>query len=79
MDCKKIRELVFLFADDEMEQETLVAFQSHVRICPHCAAEARYTRRLVTVVRERVIRASAPSRLRARILSTMPHRQTTVS
>lgn len=79
MDCKKIRQLVFLFADDEMEQDTLTAFKSHVRLCPDCAKEARYTRRLITVVRQRATRTSAPSSLRARILSCMPHRQTTAT
>ena len=79
MDCKKIREMVFLFADDEMSQETLTAFETHVRFCPDCAEEARYARRLVSVVRQRTVRTSAPSALRARILSLMPHRQTTLS
>jgi anti-sigma factor (TIGR02949 family) len=76
MDCRKIREeLVFLFADNEMGQELLVAFERHVSACPHCAREARYTRRLLTVVRERAVRWRAPRRLRARILARMPHRR----
>ncbi len=76
MDCKKIREeLVFLYADNEMGRELLVAFRRHVSLCPHCAREARFTRRLLTVVRERAVRWRAPRRLRAKILAGMPHRR----
>ena len=76
MDCRKIREeLVFLYADNEMGRELLVAFQRHVPLCPNCAREARFTRRLLTVVRERAVRWRAPRRLRAKILARMPHRR----
>ena len=74
--CKKIHEeLVFLYADNEMGQEMLLTFQRHLADCPECAQEARYTQRLLMIVRERSGRCCAPRRLRERILATMPHRR----
>lgn len=71
MDCKQTRELVFLFTDNELGQDTKVAFQNHVDTCPGCAQQARYARRLVSVVRHRAIRWPAPTHLRDRILSVV--------
>ena len=76
MNCKELREeFVFLFADNEMGQERLVAFRRHVADCPDCAQQAEFTCRLLTIVRKRAVRWEAPSSLRARILAGLPHRQ----
>ena len=76
MNCKKIKEeMVFLFADNEMEQEVLIAFRRHVTDCPHCAREAEYARRLLTLLRERAIRRTAPRGLRTKILASFAHRR----
>ncbi len=76
MDCKQIKEeLVFLYADNEMGQEVLIAFKRHVSVCPHCARKAEFTRRLLELVRERARRRQAPRRLRAKILAGLPHRR----
>ena len=76
MNCKRIHEeLVFRFADNEMELELQVAFKRHVADCPHCAREAQYTRRLLMIVRQKVERCSAPTHLRERILAALPHRR----
>lgn len=75
-DCKKIHEeLVFLYADNEMGQETLVAFQRHLERCPECAQDARYTRKLLMVVRQRVPRECAPTRLKKRLLDALSQRR----
>ena len=74
MDCKKIKEeLVFVYVDDEMGQELLIAFRSHVSKCPHCAQEVEHTEQLMTVVRK-MPRQVAPPNLRDRILSGLPPR-----
>lgn len=79
MDCRKVREeYVFLYADNEMGRELLVAFRRHVSRCPHCAQEAQYTRRLLALVRERAVRRQAPVDLRAKILARLPHRRNIV-
>jgi len=76
MNCKEIKEeLVILFADNELGQERMVAFRRHVADCPACAHQAEFTCRLLTIVRKRAIRLGAPSRVRARILAVLPHRQ----
>lgn len=75
-DCKKIHEeLVFLYADNEMGQETLVAFKQHLAACPECAQDTKFTQKLLLVVRQRCGRASAPNSLRERILAALPHRR----
>ena len=74
MDCQHVREVTFLFIDQEMEDDQVGPFQSHVDGCGHCADEVAYTRRFLLVVRERCVRHSAPPRLRQRILISFPHR-----
>lgn len=71
MDCRKVREVVFVYADNEMDGELLVSFQQHVAVCPECARQKVFAERLVTVVRKRSVRASAPEQLRQRILAAL--------
>ena len=75
MDCQKFRKVVFLYCDDEMGEELRVDFQEHLALCPGCAQRIAFTRRVLAVVRERCERASAPARLRVRILGSLPHRR----
>ena len=75
MKCSKVREVVFLYTDNEMEEELLVAFREHLVVCPECARRLDYTRRVLTVVRSRCARARAPDSLRQRILTSLPHRR----
>lgn len=76
MDCKQVREAVFLFFDNELEGDLLTPFKDHVGGCGDCAKNVDYTRKLLLIVRERTFRCTAPERLRIRILTSMPHRQT---
>ena len=76
MNCKQIKEeMIFLFADNEMGQELLIAFRRHVSDCPHCAREAKHARTFLAVLRERTVRRSAPRGLRSKILASFPHRR----
>lgn len=75
MDCKRAREVVFLFVDNEMEEDLVVDFRTHLADCPLCAERIDYTLRLLAIVRERCVRERAPERLRVRILSHLPHRR----
>ena len=65
MDCKRVREVIFLFFDNEMDDELLTPFQDHVSRCGHCAQDMVYTRKLLLVVRHLVdeFHASGPSDL----------------
>lgn len=74
MDCAKCEEVIFLYADDQLEQEVVVHYHRHIEVCPTCARRAAYTIRLLTVVRTRCRRASAPERLRRRIVASLRHR-----
>lgn len=76
MDCKEVSEVLFLFFDNEMEEELLTPFRDHVGRCGDCSKKVDYTRKLLVIVRERTIRWSAPDGLRHRILISMPHRRT---
>lgn len=74
MDCKRVSEVIFLFFDNEMDDDLLTPFRDHVSGCGDCARRIDYTRKLLFVVRQRCLRCSAPDRLRHRILGSMPHR-----
>ncbi len=74
MDCKRVVEVIFLFFDNEMDEELLTPFRDHVSHCGDCAKRIDYTRKLLMVVRQRCLRCTAPDRLRHRILFNMPHR-----
>lgn len=75
MDCSRFEEILFLSCDDgQLEQEIVVSYRRHIELCPDCARRAAFANRLLAILRERCRRASAPERLRRRILSSLPHR-----
>jgi mycothiol system anti-sigma-R factor len=74
MDCKEVSETLFLFVDNEIDQDLLPPFNDHMARCPGCAQKMDYTRKLLWLVRERCIRCTAPRTLRQRILTSLPHR-----
>lgn len=74
MDCKRAAEAIFLFFDNEMDDDLLSPFQEHVSRCGLCAHRMDYTRKVLLLVREHCIRRAAPPRLRLRILTSLPHR-----
>lgn len=74
MDCAKFEEIVFLYSDNQLEQELVVFYRQHIDLCPECARRAAYTERLLSMLRQRCGRAAAPERLRQRILASLPHR-----
>ncbi|MFN7959713.1 MAG: zf-HC2 domain-containing protein [Thermoanaerobaculia bacterium] len=77
MDCKHLSEIVFLFFDNELEEEARRSVLEHLDGCPGCAREMDHTRRFFILVRQRCVRQSAPDHLRLRILTSFPHRQRT--
>ena len=76
--CRKVKEeFVLHFREEEDGRRLSVAFHRHVSACPDCAKEAESTRRIVTIVRERCGRRSAPGSLRDRILAGLRHGEVT--
>lgn len=75
MDCERVGQVIFLFFDNEMEEDLRRPFEAHVEGCPHCSQRIDYTRKLLLLFRHRCVRCSAPRRLRRRILVSMPHRR----
>lgn len=71
MDCKRVREAMFLFIDNEMGDDDAGPFKAHMDACPHCAQRLGFTRKFLVLVRERCVRHSAPRRLRQRILVSL--------
>ena len=71
MDCKRVREVMFLFIDNEMGDDDAGPFQAHMEDCPHCARRLGFTRKFLVLVRERCVRHSAPGHLRQRILVSL--------
>lgn len=75
MNCKRAAEVIFLYVDDDQLEHTLKdPFQEHLERCPRCKRRAVFIRKLFVVFRSRCTRYHAPSRLRQRILTSFPHR-----
>lgn len=77
MNCQSVRQLLYLFADTELDEELRTRLAGHLEQCSGCAAEAGTTHRVVVVLRRRCqcLRVRAPESLRIRILASLPHRQ----
>ena len=75
MKCSSVQEVIFLYTDNELDEEICVSLRRHVELCADCAREIAYKERLLQLLRQRCKRATAPSRLRRRILTSLPHRR----
>ncbi len=75
MDCKRAKQVIFLYIDNEMEDELHLDFREHVSLCPRCARRIAYTRQWLAVVRSSCAKKRAPERLRRRILTSLRHRE----
>ena len=71
MDCRRARQVIFLYVDNEMEEDLHLAFERHMTVCPRCAQRIEYTRRWLTLVKRRCLRVRAPEGLRKRILISL--------
>ena len=72
MDCKECCSALYLFFDNELEEDLRIPFDDHIGQCGHCATRMQYTRRLLMIVRQSTsVRCSAPERLRIRILACL--------
>lgn len=71
MDCKRVREAIYLFIDGEMEDGLKKPFERHLECCESCDHRATYTQRVLVIFRERCVRHHASNRLRERILMTL--------
>ena len=75
MKCSSVQEVIFLYTDNELDEEICISLRRHVELCPSCAREVAYKERLLLLLRQRCKRATAPSRLRRQILTSLPHRK----
>ncbi len=75
MNCSRVRQIIFLYTDNEMEEGLLVAFEEHLVECPRCSRRIDYTQKLLALLRRSCVGTSAPERLRQRILTNLPHRR----
>jgi len=71
LNCREVGAILFLFFDNEMEEDLLPDFRDHVSTCLDCAKRIDYTRKLLLIVRERCTRYTAPQRLVDRIQSSL--------
>jgi anti-sigma factor (TIGR02949 family) len=72
MDCKECCSALYLFFDDELEEDLRIPFNDHIGQCGHCARRMQFTRRLLAIVRESTsVRCCAPERLRIRIRASL--------
>lgn len=71
MDCKRVSEMMFLFFDNEMQDDLVPPFRSHLDGCGECAQRMDHTRKFLLLFRTRCTRHAAPDRLRERILGSL--------
>ena len=69
MQDKSLRELAYLFLDDEMDAETKQVFRTRIECCLETKATTSYCRELLTLVRQRCPRRPAPRQLRQRVIA----------
>lgn len=65
--CEENRQRIFLYLDDELRDEDLAAFESHVKACAACRQTLEAERRFVEDVRSARPLYTAPAELRARV------------
>ena len=76
IDCKKVcEEWIFLWFDNEMGEEMVLAFRSHISDCPHCAEKTQFRKHFLAIFRKKCVRQPPPGDLRDKILAKMPHRR----
>lgn len=71
MNCRRCREVRYLWVDGELEEAVCDAFQTHRRDCPECDELARLTLTILELVRRRARRSTAPPQLRRRIRTVL--------
>ena len=76
LDCARLEQVLYLAEDACLDRALLGAFRQHLDLCPTCRERARVSTRVVRLVRERSVRAAAPTELRVRILRAFAHRRT---
>ncbi len=75
MDCKRVSQVFYLFFDNELAEEEKESFEVHLTRCPACAQHVLLARKVLLTLRQRCNRHVAPTSLRVRILTSLPHRQ----
>lgn len=74
-DCEKLRRLLYVFIDNELDEDAAHSLRVHAELCPDCADAVDAQRHLQALLR-RCCRQSAPADLRARVITRI--RQTSV-
>jgi mycothiol system anti-sigma-R factor len=67
MDCKRVKEIIYLFVDNEMEDDLRGPFEQHLAECGDCDRSTSRARRMLVIIRERCVRVRASESLRRRI------------
>jgi mycothiol system anti-sigma-R factor len=67
--CRDVKRAVYFFLDDSLAEPTRNDLNSHLNLCPDCAARIRVHERLRNFLRRRMARLNveAPERLKTRL------------
>lgn len=76
MQEKSLRELAYLFLDNEMDPETLSSFRTRISTCQVTQRETQFCMQFLALVRQRCPRQAAPRQLRRRIIAILTHSPT---
>jgi len=71
MDCRRVRRIVFLYAEKEMEADLASALRAHLERCPHCLEQRQAALRLFAALKRACSCRPAPEHLRVRIRTVL--------
>jgi hypothetical protein len=71
MNCKRFRDLLYLFQAEELNEAEHLACQAHLDACETCAGVAEEEARLLRVVRSKLSRTPAPPGLETRVRAAL--------
>lgn len=71
MDCRRFREVRFLYVDGDLEETVRIEFHDHRQSCPECDRLAQLTLELLQLFRSRCCRVEAPESLRRRLRNAL--------
>lgn len=67
--CSEVLSLVFLYIDNEIDEQREVTVSTHLRECPPCEGEYAIERRVRTLVQRGCRGEGAPEAVRQRIIT----------
>jgi len=69
MDCRRIKENLYLFIDGELDEEMSLSVKKHILSCPLCNLELEREKKIDSLIRQSATKEEAPFALKEAILN----------